>query len=293
MTQIFYIQSTDDETGVSNLVLFIPGEEPATASSESHANFDEIVDAVQEAVADPYGVDGQALLDLFDISVAVQKRLEPLSERISVANGRVYLDGDEVENALTRQIVRFLEEGVDDWEPLVEFFENVQANPNAHSRSQLFEWLDRRDFTIDDSGCIIGYKGVTSNLKSIHSGPGIVNGVRQTGQLDNSPGNTVEMARSQVTSDPTLGCHIGLHVGTYEYAASFGHKVLKVQVNPRDVVSVPTDCDAQKMRCCRYVVLEETASKVDSAYWQPTAVADDDWYEDDDDYEWDDLSDLL
>jgi hypothetical protein len=33
--------------------------------------------------------------------------------------------------------------------------------------------------------------------------------------------------------------------------------VVKVKINPRDVVSVPRDCDFQKLRTCRYEVLAE------------------------------------
>lgn len=76
------------------------------------------------------------------------------------------------------------------------------------------------------------------------------------------------MPRSQVTADSGIGCSAGLHVGTWDYAVTFlGHDtpVLAVLVSPRDVVSVPTDCDAQKMRVCRYQVLREATRP----YWEP------------------------
>jgi hypothetical protein len=53
------------------------------------------------------------------------------------------------------------------------------------------------------------------------------------------------------------GCSVGLHVGTYDYASNFTLNVLEVHVNPRDVVSVPTDSNWAKVRCCRYVVIKE------------------------------------
>src|ERR1019366_5793465 len=142
---------------------------------------------------------------------------------------------------------------------------NVASNPNEHSREQLYSWLDARDFTITSDGNLVGYKGVKSDLKSVHSGPGIVNGEAINGHLDNSPGNTVEIARSVVQHDPSNGCASGLHVGTYDYARSWGTVTLKVEVNPRDVVSVPTDCDAAKVRVCRYEVIEQVGEALTSA----------------------------
>lgn len=277
MRSIHYMVYEDE--GEAFVTAFVPGaSEPLTASTSSHSNYAEIVQRLK--------ADDASVIDLFDVSKTVAQRFEKLSERVSVENGKVYFDGDEVHNALTKQIVRFLEEDDDKWEALVNFFENVAANPNDHSREQLYEWLDRHEFTITHDGYIVGYKGVSGDLKSIHSGPGIVNGVAQNGHLDNSPGNTVEIARSKVAFDPGIGCSSGLHVGTFEYANSFGSVVLEVHVNPRDVVSVPTDCNAQKVRVCRYAVVD----KIESKYDGPLRDYDEDEWDfedlDDEDYDY-------
>jgi hypothetical protein len=166
-----------------------------------------------------------------------------------------------VNNALTDLICRFVEEN-QDFTPLVAFFEKVNQNPNIHSRDQLFRWLQTHNFSITKSGYIVGYKGVLENLKSSHSGPGIVNGVAVSGHLDNSPGNVLEMERGQVTFDPAVGCSFGLHVGTWDYARSFASRVVELHVDPADVVSVPTDCADAKMRVAKYRVIRE----LDKAY---------------------------
>ena len=86
------------------------------------------------------------------------------------------------------------------------------------------------------------------------------------------------MPRSEVEWDPSVGCHQGLHVGSWDYAAGFARgAVLTVYVNPRDVVSVPTDCDAAKMRCCRYTIGNVT----EVAYTEPVVY--DELVDDDDD----------
>lgn len=242
-----------NEDGESNIVVFVAGQAPQVAS-QSHPNFDAIVSGALAG--------DDSVIELFDIADAAAQKFHRLSERVTTANGRLYLDGEEVDNALSTQVLRFMDEGVEDWKPLVAFFENVQANPNEHSREQLFEWLNRRDFTITADGMIVGYKGVASDgdggYLSIHSGKAIVDGETVTGRIPTNPGSIVEMPRSEVEWNPSGGCHTGLHVGTFEYAEGFSRgTVLEVHVNPRDVVSVPTDSDAAKVRCCRYSVVRE------------------------------------
>jgi hypothetical protein len=195
--------------------------------------------------------------DLFRLDMIAGQKFDGLSDRVSVSGGTVYLDGDPVHSSLTDQIVRFISEGVEDWKPLVRFFEKVQSNPNEHSREQLYDWLARRDFTITPDGDFIAYKGVENapdgGLQSIHTGHAIVNGEVVRGKIPNPLGGIIEMPRADVTHDPSQGCHTGLHVGTYEYANAFARgALLEVIVNPRDVVSVPSDSQYQKMRVCRY-----------------------------------------
>lgn len=266
-----------NEDGESNIVVFVPGSAPQVAHS-SHPNYEKIVEGA--LLGDP------KVAELFDIAQTAAQKFQRLSERITTANGRLYLDGVEIANALATQVVRFLDAGVEDWKPLVAFFENVQANPNEHSREQLYNWLDQRDFTITSDGMIVGYKGVSSDLMSIHGGKAIVDGVTVTGRIPNAIGSVIEMPRDQVQHDPAVGCHTGLHVGTYEYAKDFSRgKLLEVHVNPRDVVSVPTDCNWAKVRCCRYVVVDT----IDAPYSAPFVPTNDDWFDGWGDFEGDDF----
>jgi hypothetical protein len=231
--------------------------------------------------------DDPNVIDLFDIGRTAQTRFEKLSDRVSVKGGKVFFDNQPTHNALTEQVVRFIEAGQEDFGPLVEFFEKVQSNPNEHSREQLYSWLDVHDFTILPNGNFVGYKGVRSvattdgvKYESISHGTAISDGVEYTGAIPNPIGAVVEMARDAVQHDPSVGCHTGLHVGTWDYASGFAQgAVLKVEVNPRDVVSVPTDCNHQKLRTCRYTVLEVISAPVSG----PLDYDYDD-YEEDDNY---------
>lgn len=243
------IIETNDEKFVT---AFVGGQ--ALVAHSSHGNFSEIVAAIKSGEA---ANDVDAFRDLFDVAKAVARKFAKLSERVSVEGNNILFDGTPVHSVLTEQIIRFLDEGVEDYKPLVAFYEKLEQNPSADSREQLYRWLQTHAFTITGDGDIVGYKGVNSDLGSCTRGPGIVNGEPQKGNLDNTPGNVLEIDRSTVVWDPSRGCAFGLHVGDWSYASTFGSKTVEVRVNPRDVVSVPTDCADRKMRVARYVVVQE------------------------------------
>lgn len=245
----------------SNITVFVPEHAPLVAHS-THPNFDRIVKGAFAG--------DDSIVELFDVAVTAVTKFQRLTERVTTANGKLYLDGEEVNNVLATQVVRFHNEDIEDWKPLVLFFENVQQNPQEHSREQLFEWLDHRDFTITEDGMILGYKGVRKNgendFTSISTGRAIVDGEVFNGAIPNRIGSVVEMPRNEVAWDPSTGCSTGLHVGTYRYADSFAQgALLEVHVNPRDVVSVPTDSSWEKMRVCRYTVVNTIDAPYTSA----------------------------
>jgi hypothetical protein len=257
------------EDGEQTLTVFLSGGELPVVVQSSHPNFEDILDEARTDYPD-----ADEIRDLADPSLTVAKHLTPLSERVAVAGGTVFFDGDPVESVLTDHILRILEED-GDWRALVNFLEKLAANPVPHSQHRLYGWLSARDFTIADDGDFIAYKGVVRDsegtLRSLHSGPGIVNGERVNGQLDNTPGNLVEIERSYVEADPAVGCSNGLHAGTFDYAQGYASRgaTVAVKVNPRDVVSVPTDSGDEKVRVCRYEVLRIASEE----YAAPTISA--------------------
>lgn len=188
-----------------------------------------------------------------------------LGDRVSVREGQVYLDGDPIDNSCTKAILRWMEYDEQDWVPLVRFFEKVQGNPSENSRNQLYSFLAANDYTLTRRGDIVGYKAVRrradGQFESIHGGqPGDVqvNGEDAPAKPIQGPGDVVTMARSAVNPDEFAHCSHGLHVAAWSYANGwFGGSsspVLRVIVSPTDVVSVPNDHDAQKMRVCRYAI---------------------------------------
>lgn len=127
---------------------------------------------------------------------------------------------------------------------LVCFWERLQKNPSYRSVEQLFNFLAHRNVSISEDGFILAFKGVRQDYKDAHSGTFL-----------NTPGSAFEMARNLVSDDPEVACHEGFHVGDLSYARGFSARTVLVAVDPADVVCIPKDADARKMRCCRYKVL--------------------------------------
>ena len=255
-----------------NITVVVDGE-MYIADSDHNPNFIEIIARVL--------ADDVSVVDLFDLEKTVTKKFERLSERIVVRNGQIYFDGSPVNDVLGNQVLRFVEDEVEDWKPLVLFWDKLAQNPNPHSREQLYRWLNDRSFQISKNGNIVGFKGVKvdydDTYRSIHAGPAIVDDVEMNGYIPNAIDSVIEMPRADVQFDSGIGCSTGLHVGTYSYAKNFAQgAVLTVSVNPRDVVSVPTDCNDEKLRVCRYRVVNATPVE-----WNNSPISD---VEDDEDY---------
>jgi hypothetical protein len=241
-------------------VAFLHDGELRVADSESHGNIRDILSAVLDGDTD----EAVRLLDPTKVSV---RSFERLSGRVTVNEEGVFLDGDPAPAALGDAIVKMRNEN-QDFGALVNFLERLANNPNQHSVEHLYRWLDSankdantKGFTITPDGFLVSYKGVQSDgnggYQSSSSGKAIVDGVERIGHIPNYVGAVVEMPRSEVEFDPRRGCSTGLHAGTWSYAQSYASgAMLRVLIDPRDVVSVPTDASDQKMRVCRYTVDE-------------------------------------
>lgn len=250
---------TENDGDASSVMAFMPNGDTLVATNE-HPKFKAILDALNSGVDDE-----EKIRDLFDLGHAIQRAFKHLSERVMIQNNIIYFDGEPQRSSLADAIIRFYYEG-SPFEPLVLFMEKVKTNPNEHSREQLFDWMQKQHFGISETGDIVAFKGVNSRggeaddevFRSVHAGEAWVNGVLHTGQIPTQPGTVVEMPRNKVNHNPREGCSTGLHAGTHSYASSFAPVLLRVSINPRDVVSVPTDCNGDKMRVCRYKVLGRT-----------------------------------
>jgi hypothetical protein len=143
--------------------------------------------------------------------------------------------------------------------PYIRFLENLMQNPSSRSRSQLYRFLEHQGLPITEDGCFLAYKGVDENYYDKH-----------TGNISNRIGQRVTMERNRISDDPSIGCHTGLHVGSERYAVDFGDRTVICKINPRDVVSVPLDCECQKMRVCAYEVTADYAGTMRKTFSNST-----------------------
>jgi hypothetical protein len=140
------------------------------------------------------------------------------------------------------------------FEPMVKFLANVLENHSNRAVQELYTFLENKNLPITEDGCFLAYKAVTHDYKD-----------KWTKQIDNSIGETVGMQRRKVNDDCGIGCADGLHCGAIEYVEGYSNcrgdehddKIVIVKVNPKDVVSVPTDSQCQKVRTCEYQVIAD------------------------------------
>ena len=230
----------------------------------SHENWTAIIDALKNDASE------QELLDLIDTATAVQDWAEG---SVEIINGHVYFNGEVVHGTIVEKILSFIKEGISPT-PLIKFLENLMDNPSRRSVSQLYSFLEHGNMPITPDGYFLGYKSIRSDWTDHYSG-----------KFSNKVGDILSMPRNAVCDDANLGCSYGFHVGSLEYASNFGgsdRKVVIVKVNPADVVSVPHDCDFQKMRTSRYEVVGVYDAPLPNNYYDGYDDSDDDYDSDED-----------
>ena len=161
--------------------------------------------------------------------------------KLAVSRGKVKFDTTTLHPSFAKAYLYAAKAGKDAIEL---FFKNVAQNPNPESQADLANFLLRNALPITDRGTFLAYRYVNGNFFDCH-----------TGTMDNMIGNSVEMSREECDSDREKTCSRGLHVCHYSYLANNGTTHLVVEINPRDVVAVPTDYNGAKMRVCRFRVL--------------------------------------
>ena len=191
--------------------------------------------------------DTENIVELIDIPSAIEDYAEG---KVTVTDGILRYDDEEIHNSLTERIMGMMRNGFP-FEPMIKFLANVLENHSNRAVQELYTFLEHKNLPITEDGCFLAYKAVTSDYKD-----------KWSRTIDNSVGETVSMQRRKVNDDCGVGCSDGLHCGALEYVESYraehaGDRVVIVKVNPKDVVSVPTDCECQKVRTCEYQVVAD------------------------------------
>lgn len=200
-------------------------------------------------------------------------------EQIEVKDGSVFVDGDSIQSVVADRIINFLADGVDCL-PIFKFITRLQLNPSKRAVDELYTFLEHKHLPLTETGTFLAYKAVRNDYTDKH-----------TGRFFNGVGEVLSMPRNKVDDDKNVGCSYGFHAGTLAYASNFASgsdKLVLVEIDPADVVSIPTDCEFQKLRTCRYKVVAEYERPLDEHVYESRFSTDND---DDVDEEWDDDDD--
>ncbi len=185
---------------------------------------------------------------------------------VTVNSKGVFYKGRKIDSSLTRRMTQMLKENKD-IAHMVKFMDNLYANPDEFSQTELFDFLNKCNLPITDDGCFMAYKMVNSNYTDCHSS-----------KFDNHPGQVLYMKRKDVDPDRRNECSRGFHFCSLKYVRSGfggGGRLMRIKINPKDVVSIPKDYGFSKGRTWRYEVIDEltdSLSNFDSKQDHPSML---------------------
>lgn len=198
-----------------------------------------------------------------------------------VENGVLKFDGKPVNSAIADRIVGMFNNGLD-VQPYVKFMQNLVQNESKTAIEELYLFLESCTLPITDDGHFLAYKMVNNDYTSIYDS-----------KTTNNIGEIVKMDRAAVDPSRERTCSYGLHFASLEYVEKgsygsvlMGHRLLVLKINPKDVVSIPSDYNNSKGRASEYLVLEEIEWGEHITPYDSTKYLDDDCDDDcDDDYD--------
>lgn len=238
---------------------------PYTVTSE-HPVYAKLTEAVKNNDPDTF-LANYSVIKYVEKSFTSSKKL---SSRVVVNTSGVYLDGELLNNSLSRRMMDMFGSGYP-VDSLVKFLENLLENPSSRSIQELYDFLEHRNLPITEDGCFLAYKSVRSDYYSKASGTlKLIKGITDSsGHIYNGVGEEIVCPRNQVDDERGNECSHGLHVGALAYSGPQGwyhggnDKVVIVKINPKDAVSVPRDHNAQKLRVCAYTVLADYSAPLE------------------------------
>lgn len=252
----------------------------------THPQYTGLVECVHSGDADEF-------MELFDTGTGIENWSEGSFE---FRDGFLYFENEQVATDPTNRIVEMIRQGFPH-QPMLNYLSNLYDNVSERAVQESYKWSSHKGLPITEDGMLVGYKGVVK-----YSGETIKDKLgrdlkdgdlvdKYTGHsFRNNVGDKNSMKRRQVCDDHTVGCSSGLHIGTYEYACDWAGPtgvVVLVKFNPKDIVSVPSDCNCQKMRVSEYEIVAIAREQLQEAVYNydhdDDDYDDDDWCDDSDD----------
>lgn len=229
-----------------NIILVIDGKSH-TISKDTHIAYGKIIECLKTE-------DWDGLRECVTPSKAI---IDFGAGNVGVDGNTITWKGQPFHNALATRMIEMYQDGFP-INPMVRFMENLMDNPSKRSVDQVYGFLEKNKLPITEDGYFLAFKRVNNDFTDCHSS-----------KIDNSVGEVVEMDRNLVDDNPESHCSTGLHFCSESYLGSFGHwtqPVMILKINPADVVSIPTDYDGAKGRCCRYEVVAQVQGAPGQAF---------------------------
>lgn len=217
------------------------------------------LDKLKKAIADK---DRAEIARLGSLPKAIESYA---GELVKVEHGVVKYKNKPLHNNLTKRILKLMADGFP-FTSMLKFLENLMQNSNFHAVNELYNFLVHRNLPITENGCFLAYKAVRPDYMDWHSGT-----------VRNMVGDTpIRLERNEVDDDRRKECSNGYHVGAIEYVTDFhrgeGH-VMIVEVNPADVICVPSEERFTKCRACCYTVVGEMDGELLAQVYKTTQTS--------------------
>lgn len=261
----------------SNISIFIDGVLHQIGAD--HISHNAILDAIKAG-------DQEKVKTLVD----ARKAVEAYSKgSISIKGDEVFWHGQRMHGAITTRMVSMMREGFD-ITPLVNFMDRLMQNPSKQAVDEAYMFFEACDLPITPDGYFLAFKKVNNNFYDVHSGtvcnkpghmmtpeevkhftPGVISGKKGEVTVQVVNGVTrVSMPRNMVDDKRDNTCSEGLHFCSKSYLSNFGgSRIVVLKIDPKDVVSIPSDYNNAKGRCSSYMVVDELKVEADKAFSKP------------------------
>ncbi len=226
---------------------------------KTNPNWNNVLDAIRNN-------DEYELKRLLDEKTVISEYTEG---NVTVKHGDIFFKGAKLGGTLIERIREFIKQKLP-VVPLLKFLNKLMENPSRRAVTELYKFLENQNMPITPDGNFLAYKGLDGSFwsKTANKETVVLKGKTDTqGRIFNGVGETIEVTRNSVCDDPNQGCASGIHAGSLKYAQSFasGGKLVIVEINPADVVSVPNE-SSEKLRTCKYVVKCEYKQPLNNHY---------------------------
>lgn len=188
---------------------------------------------------------GVNVADLLDPAVALARATKTVmvdsSTVVCSPDGAITVDGEPLQGFIATFIRTCISQGKP-IDALIRFHQRLSRNSVPAIRDQLFTFLNSGKFALTENGKFIAYKGVYRTAD-----PSVFASAHDQNFFYELGVKTYENVKP-CDYDVNVACGKGLHVGTFEYARSYGNTIVEVIVDPAEVICVPKDSGGQKLR---------------------------------------------